>query len=109
MSPNIDSLCSTETSLGMQLALRYLEKKGHPIAPAYQIMLSYRRSRNTVTDTKLREILQGNFDPDFIKDRIVFNGKKILIYQDNLYTPFSLNRLLDLSVKKVYIKAKIAS
>lgn len=33
MSPNIDSPCPTETSLRMQLALRYLEKKGHLIAP----------------------------------------------------------------------------
>ena len=140
MSPNLDSPCPTETSLGMQLALRYLEKTGQKITPeikddgrvqlgritlpiltshwggyqgldagGYQIMLNYRRSRNIAKNVTLTEILQGNFDPDSIKDRVVIIGTIAPSYEDNLYTPFSLNRLPDQSVRGVYIQAEMAS
>lgn len=140
MSPNLDSPCPTETALAMQLALRYLEKKGQKIAPeinddsrmqlgkitlpiltshwggyqrldaaGYQIMLNYRRSRNIPKKVTLTQILQGNFDPNLIKDRIVLIGTIVPKYEDNLYTPFSLDRLPDQSVRGVYIQAEMAS
>jgi CHASE2 domain-containing sensor protein len=140
MSPNLDSPCPTETSLGMQLALRYLEKTGEKITPeikddgrvqlnritlpiltshwggyqgldaaGYQIMLNYRRSRNIAKNATLTEILQGNFDPNLVKDRVVIIGTTAPSYEDNLYTSFSLNRLPDQSVRGVYIQAEMVS
>lgn len=140
MSPNLDSPCPTETALGMQLALRYLEKKGQKIAPeinddsrvqvgritlpivtshwggyqrldaaGYQIMLNYRRSRNIAKNVTLTQILQGNFDPNFIKNRIIIIGTIVQNYEDNLYTPLSLDRLPDQSMRGVYIQAEMAS
>ncbi len=140
MSPNLDSPCPTETSLGMQLALRYLEKTGQKITPeinddsrvqlgkialpiltshwggyqgldaaGYQIMLNYRRSRNIAKNVTLTEILQGNFDPSSIEDRVVIIGTTAPSYKDNFYTPFSLNRLPDQSIGGVYIQAEMVS
>lgn len=140
MSPNLDSPCPTESSLGMQLALRYLEKTGQKItleinddggiqigrialpiltshwggyqgldAAGYQIMLNYRRSRSIAKNVTLTEILQGNFDPNLIKDRVVIIGTTAPSYKDKLYTPFSLNRLPDQSMGGVYIQAEITS
>lgn len=104
-------------SLSFLLALVYLEEEGivpeptdwgeirlrdtilHPLttnsggyagidAVDYQIMLNYRSGRDAVRQVTLTQVLEGQVEPDWIRDRVVLIGYTSQVANDILTTPF---------------------
>ncbi|BAZ08538.1 hypothetical protein NIES4071_03430 [Calothrix sp. NIES-4071] len=74
----------------------------------YQIMLNY-RSRQIANKVTLKEVLQGKFDPNLVKDKIVIIGTNTPTFKDQFYTPYSLSKQLDQTVQGVSIQAQMIS
>lgn len=117
LTPNPNSKCLASSSFGLQLALQYFEKEGiqwqktpqeelqigsvrfQPLTEntggyqtvdsrGYQILLNY-RSRNIAQQVSLRQLLQGQIDPSWVKDRIVMIGVTAPSGNDFFFTPYS--------------------
>ncbi|MEW5858329.1 MAG: CHASE2 domain-containing protein [Cyanobacteriota bacterium] len=115
--------CQTPYSLGARLALRYLEQMGIEAQPhpknylqlnsivfkpleanfggyqqadsgGYQILLDYRSAHNIAQQVTLTEVLKGQINPDWVKDRIVLIGvTSPTVTADNVfYTPYGGSR-----------------
>jgi CHASE2 domain-containing sensor protein len=138
MTPNLNSPCPTETSFSFQLALHFLHQNGQPVVPTvkdnqvwlgnqlmpiitshwggyqgledtgYQIMLNY-RSRTIAKKVTLTQVLQNQFDPNLVKNKIVIIGTSTPSYTDELYTPYSLNKQLDQTMRGVLVQAQMVS
>lgn len=139
MTPNLSSPCPTETSFSFQLALHYLHQKGLEVIPeitkdgnvqlgkltipiitsnwggyhnledkGYQMMLNY-RSRNIAKKITLTQILQGKFEPELVKDKVVIIGTTAPTYKDELYTPYSANRQTDQAMSGVFVQTQMVS
>ncbi|MBD2184545.1 CHASE2 domain-containing protein [Planktothrix sp. FACHB-1355] len=137
MNFNDSSPCRTEFSLSFQLALYYLVTEGiepqfnydekylqlgkvrlKRLEPdsegyrgldnrGYQILLNY-RSQKIAKQVSLRDVLTGNFNPNFVKNRIVIIGVTVPD-EDNHYTPYSLSLRSDRATKGVFIQAQMVS
>ncbi|MGK7954422.1 MAG: CHASE2 domain-containing protein [Crocosphaera sp.] len=55
----------------------------------YQILLNYRGVHEEFATISLQDLLNNNFDPNLISDRIVFIGSIAESLNDQFYTPFS--------------------
>ncbi|VEP14926.1 Transmembrane sensor domain-containing protein [Hyella patelloides LEGE 07179] len=106
-------------SLGMAVALQYLEQEG--ILPAvsenegwlqlqdavfapfeqndggyvraddsgYQTLLNFRGSADNFPTITLTDVLAGRFDPELFRDRIILIGSQATSIKDHFYTPYS--------------------
>lgn len=117
----------TETSmmpsLGMVVALKYLEQKkifptiaqkegslqlNDVIFPAfeendggyiradnsgYQILLNFRGSVQNFSTVSLIDVLQGNFNPELFQNRLVLIGSQATSARDHFYTPYSQGKI----------------
>ncbi len=108
-------------SLGLQLALRYLQGEGiegrvdqanviwlgdTPLRPltsrlggyqsvdasGYQVMLRYRSEERAVRQVSLNDLLEGRVPPEWVRDRIVLIGYTTSQAKDEFYTPYSASR-----------------
>ncbi|NER04010.1 MAG: CHASE2 domain-containing protein [Okeania sp. SIO3C4] len=112
---NSDSPCLTEGSLSLQLALHYLAAEeiqpevvedelqlgavrlkslksyagNYSELDGYQMLLNYRTQGKVARRVTLTEVLEGNVNPDWIKNRIVLIGVTAPSIQDDFRTPFS--------------------
>ncbi|MFE1743880.1 CHASE2 domain-containing protein [Coleofasciculus sp. H7-2] len=113
--------CQTPYSLGARLALRYLEQMGIEAQPhpknylqlnsivfkpleanfggyqqadsgGYQILLDYRSAHNIAQQVTLTEVLKGQINPDWVKDRIVLIGVTTPTVDNAFYTPYGGGR-----------------
>ncbi|MBD1879739.1 CHASE2 domain-containing protein [Coleofasciculus sp. FACHB-T130] len=113
--------CKTPYSLGARLALRYLEQLGIEAQPhpknylqlnsivfkpleanfggyqqadsgGYQILLDYRSAHNIAQQVTLTEVLKGQINPDWVKDRIVLIGVTSPTVDNVFYTPYGGSR-----------------
>lgn len=128
----------TFTSFGLRLALIYLEAErilprpssdprimqlgsatfqpltaafggyGQIDAAGYQIMLNYRAAERPVQQVAFTQVLKGDFDPAWVKDRVVLIGTTALSGKDLFYTPFS-SGTGDYLMPGVVIHAQIVS
>ncbi|MFN6567160.1 CHASE2 domain-containing protein [Dendronalium sp. ChiSLP03b] len=79
----------------------------------YQMLLNYRFLNYSESDiaqqVPLRDILENNFDPSWVKDRIVLIGVSAKSVKDDFYTPYSLNQQPDQTMRGVFIQAQMVS
>jgi CHASE2 domain-containing sensor protein/predicted Ser/Thr protein kinase len=116
-----ESRCTTPYSFSFQLARLYLKKEGiqpqptpedylqlgsavfKPLKPSfggyqqadaggYQILLDYHSAHNIAQQVTLRQVLNGQFDPSLVKDKIVLIGVTAPSNKDSYYTPYSEGR-----------------
>jgi len=134
---NSNTACKTEVSLSLKLALYYLAKKNIkpkttgsgdlvlgkiPVpnlqkrAGGYQnlqnqgrdMLLNY-RSVNIAQKISLRDILEDDFNPSWVKDRIVIIGVTASTAKDNFNTPYSINQQPNQTMRGVFIQAQMVS
>ncbi|MFM7424265.1 MAG: CHASE2 domain-containing protein [Elainella sp.] len=128
----------TFTSFGLRLAQKYLEAEqilprpspdpqimqlgkaafppltttfggyGQIDAAGYQIMLDYRAAERPGQQVTFTQVLRGDFDPAWVKDRVVLIGTTALSGKDLFYTPFS-SGTGDYLMPGVVIHAQIVS
>lgn len=55
----------------------------------YQILLNYRSPRNVARQVTLTQVLKGQIDPNWVKDKIVLIGATAPTVKDLFYTPYS--------------------
>jgi len=55
----------------------------------YQILLNYRSPDSPARNVTLKEVLNNQIDPNWVKDRIVLIGVSAPSLKDNFYTPYS--------------------
>ena len=118
MTPSLDSPCPTEVSFSLQLAIHYLQAEGISPQPnsngylqldnvrlgrlashaggyqgidngGYQILLNYRTRKNIGKTLTLKQILNNDFEPNLVKDKIVLIGVTAPSYKDYFHTPFN--------------------
>ncbi|MEW5856450.1 MAG: CHASE2 domain-containing serine/threonine-protein kinase [Cyanobacteriota bacterium] len=116
VSPSDHKPCPNPNSFSFQLVQRYLEKEGivasdtpplrwnntvfKPLeandggyqgmdARGYQILLNYRSANRPFNQVTMSQVLNGQFDPSWVKDRIVLIGVTASSIDDAFYTPYS--------------------
>jgi CHASE2 domain-containing sensor protein len=118
------SPCKTPYSFSLQLAYRYLEAKGIPVkttleknwqfgsvvfkrleprsggyqnldARGNQVLLNYRATSQIAQSVTLKEVLTGQFDPNWVKGRVVLIGVTASSIQDYHDTPYGRRRGLE--------------
>lgn len=119
VTPDPESPCKTRYSLSLQLARQYLAKENiqlqitnegklqlgdvvfQPIdvptggyqqfdAGGHQILLNYRSSRQIAPQLTLAQVLNNEFNPDWVKNRIVLIGIDAESVKDTFLTPYSI-------------------
>ena len=124
-------------SLALQLSLKYLKDQnidfqvtpnglhlGDTIFPplcsraggyqnmddaGYQILISYRSSQKIAREISLGDVLQGNFDPSWVKDKVVLIGTTAPSLKDLFFTPYSPGKSASPGVPGVIIHAHLVS
>ena len=75
----------------------------------FQIMLNYRASDDAIRRVKLSQLLAGEVDPHWIRDRIILIGVSSPISGDELYTPYSAAKLPYRTFPGVLVQAQMTS
>lgn len=130
---NNDSPCQAEKSISLKLGLHYLKaeniypqftQEGYLVGKAllkplnfpaggyqkldgkegYQMLLNY-RSRNIAEEVTLTQVLQNQFNPDLVKNRIILIGVTAESINDNYYTPYSDEQI----IRSVFLQAQMVS
>ncbi|GAA6623681.1 CHASE2 domain-containing protein [Scytonema sp. NUACC26] len=138
MTPSPNSPCKTTYSFSIQLARQYLAKQGillqitdegylqlgkvvfKPLevpmggyqqldTRGHQILLNYRSSPKVVQQVSLTQILNGQFNPNWVRDRIVLIGVDAESVKDNFLTPYSAGTVPPQEVPGVIIHAHMVS
>ncbi|MBF2025158.1 MAG: adenylate/guanylate cyclase domain-containing protein [Oscillatoriales cyanobacterium C42_A2020_001] len=78
-------------------------------AAGYQLLLNYRSRRNVARSLTLTQILTGDFDPNWIKNKIVLIGATARSAKDDFLTPFSPTEKETPKMAGVEIHAQIVS
>lgn len=118
IAPPLASYCQTDKSLSLRVALRYLKEKGIKLertsdknlkigsvifknlkedsggyrkldTSGYQVMLNYRSGNQSIQQVTLAEVLAGQIDPNWVKDRIILIGTDATSFPDYHLTPYS--------------------
>ncbi len=118
------SPCNTPYSFSLQLVYRYLEAKSIPVkttpeknwqfgsvvfkrleprsggyqnldARGNQVLINYRATPQIAQSVTLKEVLTGQFDPNWVKDRVVLIGVTAASIQDYHDTPYGRVRGLE--------------
>lgn len=78
-------------------------------AAGYQIMLDYRSAQAPAPQVSFVQVLQGQFDPALVKDKIVLIGTTATSGKDLFYTPFSSGKQGEYLMPGVVIHAQMVS
>jgi len=135
--PLNSSKCTTDFSFAALVAINYLEKEGIKIdfpntndfqigkitfpiltansgsyqgldAAGYQILLNYRYPR-LAQEITLTQVLNGQLNPNLVKDRLVIIGATSVIIHPGVYTPYSADSRQPARTPTLFIHAQIAS
>ncbi|MBD2438439.1 CHASE2 domain-containing protein [Nostoc sp. FACHB-110] len=138
LTPDLQSPCKTNYSLGVQLAKQYLAKQGisldinhegylqagkvvfRPIdeptgsyqkfdARGHQILLNYRSTKQIAQTVTLTEILNHKLDPNLVSDRIVLIGVSAESVRDTFLTPYSMGNMPYQEIPGVLLHAQMIS
>lgn len=133
-----DSPCTTKYSLSSQLASRYLAAKGiqpqttpenylqlgtkvfKPLEASpgfynqkqlggYQLLLNYRSSKKIAQQVTLNAVLNGQLNPNWVKNRIVLVGITAPTAADNFSTPYTAGQWPYQEIPGVLIQAQMIS
>jgi CHASE2 domain-containing sensor protein/tRNA A-37 threonylcarbamoyl transferase component Bud32 len=133
-----DQRCNTPYSLSFQVARKYLEKKEifpelteaeqlqlgntifHQLTPnaggyfqanteGYQILLRYSSVVKELHTLTLDDILNDRYDPNILKNKMLFVGSTARSLKDTFYTPYSGRQREGNKTPGVYIHAQLAS
>lgn len=134
-TPSSTSPCKTPYALNLQLAFQYLEAEGispkftqggdlqlgktvfkdlEPRAGGYQrydaggqqVVLNYRASKQIAQEVSLSDVLNGRFDPNWVKNRVVLIGVTAISQKDIFNTPYGERRGLQI---QAYMVSQILS
>ncbi len=78
-------------------------------AAGYQIFLNYRNSDQVAQQVTFTEVMQGQVDPDWVRDRIVLIGTTAPSAKDLFYTPYSAAKATNHQMSGVVIHAQMVS
>ncbi|NEP12388.1 MAG: adenylate/guanylate cyclase domain-containing protein [Symploca sp. SIO2C1] len=78
-------------------------------AHGYQILLNYRWSENIVRKVSLSQVLDGQIEPSWVKDKIVLIGSTAPSLKDLFKTPYSSVLQKNLDMPGVVIHAQMVS
>ena len=78
-------------------------------ASGYQVLLNYRSPQNLARQITLTEVLDGQFEPDWVRDKIVLIGTTARSAKDVFYTPHSSDRKGNLVMTGVLVHAQMTS
>lgn len=135
--PPTASGCTTNYSLSLQLAYRYLEAKGISAkftpendlqlgsvifkrlktpsgsyrkfdAGGYQVLLNYRSPLDIAPQVTITDVLNGQIKPSFVKGRIVLIGVDT-DGVDRFFTPYSASQEFQPTVAGVILQAQMVS
>lgn len=81
----------------------------HLDAAGYQIMLQYRGAAETIPTMSLNELLEGQFQSDMIRDRVVLIGTTAASAKDFFLTPYSATADEDFLMSGVMLHAHATS
>ncbi len=138
MNPDGDSLCKSNYSFSLKVALQYLATNGissdtteegliklgnvvfNPIdvptggyqkfsSGGYQILLNYRSAKNVSEQVTLGQVLRGEFNPELFQNKIVLIGVDSDSAKDYFLTPYSLVNPIRQEVPGVVIHAHMVS
>jgi class 3 adenylate cyclase len=76
---------------------------------AYQILLNYRSARHVARQVSLTQVLKGQIDPSWVKDKIVLIGATAPTAKDSFYTPYSASEKGNPQMPGVLIHAQMVS
>ena len=138
MTPDPESPCKSRYSFNFQLARQYLAKLGiqlhvtnegylqlgkvvfKPIdvptggyqqfnAGGHQILLNYRSSREIAKQVSVAQVLNGQLNPNWVKDKIVLIGVDSQSVKDYFFTPYSAAATPQQEVPGVLLHAHMVS
>lgn len=78
-------------------------------ARGYQVMLNYRSSKPIARQVTLQQVLSGQVDPDWIKDKIVIIGSTAPSLNDLFLTPYSPTQQENYKMPGVLVHAQMVS
>ena len=76
-------------------------------AVGYQVLMRYRPPESFARVLTLTQVLQGDFDPDWIRDKVVLIGTTAPSEKDLFYTPFSAAKAQEVMTPGVVIHAQM--
>lgn len=138
MTPDPESPCKSRYSFNFQLARQYLAKLGiqlhitdegylqlgkvvfKPIdvptgayqqfnAGGHQILLNYRSSQQIAKQVSVAQVLNGQLNPNWVKDKIVLIGVDSQSAKDYFFTPYSMATTPHQEVPGVLLHAHMVS
>jgi CHASE2 domain-containing sensor protein len=138
MTPEPESNCKSPYSFNFQLARQYLAKESigfditnenylqlgkivfKPIdvptgayqqfdGYGHQILLNYRSSREVAKQVSVAQILNNQFNPDWVKDKIVLIGVDSQSAKDYFLTPYSMGTTPNQEIPGVVLHAHMVS
>jgi diguanylate cyclase (GGDEF)-like protein len=75
----------------------------------YQVMLSYRSVEHVARQITLTQVLNGQIDPAWVKDKIVLIGTTAPSLKDSFFTPYSPAQTEQLGMPGVLLHAQLVS
>ena len=123
-------------SFSLRLSLKYLAKQGvsyrvkpnvqlgntifPPLAPnsggyhnidnaGNQIMMSYRSPEQVARQVSLTQVLRGEFEPEWVKDKVVLIGTTAASLKDLFFTPYSAGKSANPAMPGVLVHAQLVS
>ncbi|NEP18265.1 MAG: CHASE2 domain-containing protein, partial [Leptolyngbya sp. SIO4C1] len=75
----------------------------------YQVMLQYRSRQRVARQLNLRQVLSGDFDPDWVAGKIVLIGTVAPTIKDMFLTPYSTAYTDELQMPGVVVHAQMVS
>nr|WP_293093489.1 adenylate/guanylate cyclase domain-containing protein [Okeania sp. SIO2F4] len=75
----------------------------------YKILINYRNSKSVAPKISITKVLNGDFDPKLVKNKIVLIGTTAPSAKDLFFTPYSLGRFKLLKMSGVEVHAQITS
>ncbi|MBW4456390.1 MAG: CHASE2 domain-containing protein [Nostoc indistinguendum CM1-VF10] len=138
ITPEPESNCKSSYSLNFQLARQYLAKEGikfdisdegylqlgkivfKPIdvptggyqqfdAKGHQILLNYRSSREVAKQVSVAQVLNNQFNPNWVKDKIILIGVDSQAAKDYFLTPYSMATTPYQQIPGVLLQAQMVS
>jgi diguanylate cyclase (GGDEF)-like protein len=78
-------------------------------AIGYQVLLSYRSANHVARQVTLTQVLNGQLDPAWVKDKVVLIGTTAPSIKDLFFTPYSAAQRANLGMPGVAIHAQMVS
>jgi diguanylate cyclase (GGDEF)-like protein len=75
----------------------------------YQMLITYRSAKQVAREVTLTDVLEGNFDPVWVKDKVVLIGTTAPSLKDLFFTPYSAGNSKNYVMPGVILHAQLVS